>query len=148
MAIPLNPCCWSGHTVDFKLLLRAEIISRNSAGSSKSWIIPKSHACTDFVFLGFIFKTLDEAGKGSLTFPVPWSSNADTSSPAWQSTTGGSWVIICIAYVPCGIEPIWLCRRSLLPSVQIHPSCSGCCVLLLSYFHIPKLQTASENLAQ
>lgn len=36
MAIQLNLCCYSGCTVDFKLLLRPEIISSDSAGFSEA----------------------------------------------------------------------------------------------------------------
>lgn len=82
----------------------------------------------------YIQNTWQSREKESHT-PVLWNSNADTSTPAWHSATGGGWVIICIAYMLCGIESL-VCQHSLLHSVQIHSPCPGCCILLLTHFHI------------
>lgn len=109
MAIRLNPCCSGGHTVDFKLLLWADIISSNSACSSKAKLCQSPiHVLTFFFFLnwGVYSKHLAKQEKRSVILPIIWNNNADTSTPAWQSITGDIQVMVSIAYMLYGIESI------------------------------------------
>lgn len=81
--------------MNFKLTLKAEIISSNSSGSSKI----KSHTFTGFVLLGCLFKVFSKEEKRHLTFPILLRNNADTSTPAQQSTTEDDQVILWVVYV-------------------------------------------------